>query len=449
MLKKIAVTAAAALCLCIGVYAAEDIEITDKGINVDGSSYTFEDSPFLNSGAAYVPLDEAMPIFGYELGWDNNLKGTICRRENAPDSIIFQNGDTQLIGYNMYSYPHPTINIDGKCFVDSALLADLTGARVHTGRSFGKMSIIPDAYRIKEESLEKYPECWVMNRRYTFKPTAIDAESTEYYAAIVNMIAEKLSGVNVYNMLVPDAGEFYLPKEYYCGQAEAFEAVYSKLSDKVTPVRVVENLYQHAGEDIYFKTDHHWTQRGAYYAWQSFMNVKGEDVPALWKFGRVESDNFKGSFATELAQYSAESALDSATESRELFMPIYAVGAKVYNDMRMTDFAADIPVVNTENDTYGCFLYGDCPVTVVSSDINNGKSLVIMKESMGNALATWAVNNYEKTYVIDIRAFRDGSFDISKFYDMTNFDDLLIESYPTTIESADLRSGLMSLMGNN
>lgn len=338
----------------------------------------------------------------------------------------------------------PALGISGRCYMKESLFSEWKSARRSIIRRLGKEKgvRIPSHYRIKEESAENGADCIILNRSYMFKPTRISAQNAEFYARTVNAIAERLPEVKVYNMLVPDSCEFYAPEEYYCSQTESFEEVYDKLDDSVTPVRIANALYAHADEKIYFRTDHHWTQRGAYYAWQTFMALRNEEVPALEEFERADSDSFVGSFASE-----GDNAgkVDDIYEVIERFLPIYNVRVCVYEDMEMSGEGIEIELINTEAEDYSGYLAGDNPVTVINGGVRNGRTLMIIKESVGNALASWSVNNYETVYVVDMRKFRDGSFDIGRFYEMTEFDDLLIESYPNTIESADLRAGLKSL----
>ena len=443
------ITAAAAViscCFCLCASAAGDIEVTNTGISIDGTAHDFSDAPFRQDGDIYVPLDEAMPACGYTLGWDNAIRGTICEKDGAPESVIFAQGNTHLIGYGMYRYIHPVINFDGKCFINIDLFADASGTDV-TARADIQALRIPDKHRIDENEAVWYGDEVVLNRRYIFEPLTVSPQSTVEYAKIVNRIAERVPEVNVYNMLMPDASEFYAPDKYYCNQNAALESVFDKLHN-VTPVRTSNILYERADENIYFRTDHHWTQRGAYYAWKAFMDIKGESVPELSEFETYNTEGFTGYFANNLTGTSASDALDDTDELLERFLPRVNARAKIYDDMYQKEFAASIPVINTAVDDYGTFLYGDCPLTVIEGGVKNGKKLVIFKESMGNALAVWAPNNYETTYVVDIRRFTDGSFDIAEFYELNHFDDLLIESYPNTIESADLRAGLASLAGS-
>ena len=443
MYKKI-LTAAALLCVFSApASAAGDILVNDGGIVADRMQYFLGDRPFQQGGTVYVPLDASLSALGYTLGWNTGIGATVVEKEGQNDSIVFPSGDTHIIGYGMYRYMHPVIAADGKCFIDTDLFSDLTGSGVTADHGIGGLQI-PDTYRAEAGEVDVFDGIYVLDRSYMFEPSPVSEESAAEYAAIVNRFAEILPEVRVYNMLVPDSSEFYAPKEYYKDQLTGFERVYGALKN-VTPVPIGDVLLDHAGESIYFRKDHHWTQRGAYYAWKRFMEVRGEETDDIESFDKTESYDFVGSFVKELDALGESDAIDERTEYFERFLPKYETKADVYDDMLMQRFASDVPLVDPESNDYGCFIYGDTPLTVITGGVQNGRSIAIFKESMGNALTTWAVNNYERVLVVDIRAYYDGSFDLRTFYEMQHFDDLLVESYPATIESEDLREGLASL----
>ncbi len=442
MLKRI-LTATAVLCLASGsAYAAEEISVTGDTIAISGTQYELVGTAFEYNGEVYMPLDEVLGKCGFSLGWDNALKGTVCENSRGERAVVLSGKNTHIIGYRMYRYVNPTINIADVCYINGALLEDITGYEINyeqlpamPGTVFG------DDFRYSGE-VSAYPSFFVLDRSYAFESVTIAPENASFYAAIVNDIADKLPGVSVYNMLVPDSGEIYAPKEYYCSQLASFESIYQKLDSNVTPVRIADALYEHASENIYFRTDHHWTQRGAYYAWREFMESKGESVPELSEFKNDPYYEFKGSFASHIGE-----AFDSPYETMERFLPMYDAKVKIYNDMYMQERVATLPLVDVRVGDYTCFIGVDSPIAVIEGGVPNGKSIAIIKESCGNLLATWAVNNYEKVYVIDIRGFYDGGFDIAQFQSLTGFGELLIESYPTTVQSSDLRIGLLSLKG--
>ena len=182
------------------------------------------------------------------------------------------------------------------------------------------------------------------------------------------------------------------------------------------------------------------------------MDYNDLAIEPLSAFENVPSDSFTGSFAEELSGIAgAENALNKNTETLERFLPIYDTEVNIYLDMETSLRIGSVPLVNTGNNSYSAFISGDYPLTVIDSSVGNGRSLVLIKDSFGDAFATWAVNNYSRIYVVDLRGFNgvsgnDHEFDIAEFYELTGFDDLIILSYPTSVAAADLRAALAGLL---
>ena len=91
------------------------------------------------------------------------------------------------------------------------------------------------------------------------------------YAKSVNAIADLLgSNVKTFSMPVPNSAEFYTHKEYHSGktsQKDMFQLCKDNLGSNVSYVDAYSVLERHTSEYIYFRTDHHWTHLGAYYAY--------------------------------------------------------------------------------------------------------------------------------------------------------------------------------------
>ena len=79
-------------------------------------------------------------------------------------------------------------------------------------------------------------------------------------------------------------------------QVEAFQYVADNLDEKVKFVSVLETLQKHNSEYLYFKTDHHWTADGAYYAYKQLMKAKGVKPCSLDAYSKKEYTGFLGSF---------------------------------------------------------------------------------------------------------------------------------------------------------
>ena len=70
---------------------------------------------------------------------------------------------------------------------------------------------------------------------------------------------------------------------------------YSQMDDKIITVDAYSKLRSHTDEYIYFRTDHHWTQLGAYYAYTAFCEAAGFEAVPLDAFETGRYDRFVGS----------------------------------------------------------------------------------------------------------------------------------------------------------
>ena len=73
---------------------------------------------------------------------------------------------------------------------------------------------------------------------------------------------------------------------------------YSKMAPNIVTVDAYAKLRNHTDEYIYFRTDHHWTQLGAYYAYTAFCEAAGFEAVPLEDFETGRYDNFVGSMYT-------------------------------------------------------------------------------------------------------------------------------------------------------
>ena len=81
--------------------------------------------------------------------------------------------------------------------------------------------------------------------------------------------------------------------------------------------------------------------------------------------------------------------------------------------------------VNSSN-KYLCFISGDTLLSRFTTGVKNGKSILVIKESYGNAFVPWLLNHYENVYVCDPR---QGTINIPSFVRDNNVDDVLAINY--------------------
>lgn len=271
---------------------------------------------------------------------------------------------------------------------------------------------------------------------YVLKDTAYELyyfnkQNSLAYVNIVNKAASRLEGkVNVYDMIVPLSYEFALGEnviEKY-GAADCSDCIsymYSGFeSSNVKSIDICKNLRKHKDEYLYFRTDHHWTALGAYYAYEAFCAAKGITPTPLSSYEKLEFGGFIGTLYDETKAQTLHDNPDT----------VYAYVPNGTNSAKVTEKNGNTttyPIVNKSTDTwyvkanskYNCFIAGDNPLTEIhNSNISNGSSIVVVKESFGNAFIPFLVDSYEYVYVVDYRYFKD---DLCEFVISKGADDLL------------------------
>lgn len=281
----------------------------------------------------------------------------------------------------------------------------------------------------------------------------------ESYADAVGRLADVMgSGVRTISLVTPNGGEFYSPQSMHTGihsQKAMIEHCYASMDAGIVTVDAYSGLREHADEYIYFRTDHHWTQLGAYYAYQKFCEAAGFEAVALDRFQTGVYENFVGSMYTFTKGYPQSETLYNNPDTLTYYLPIYETHAKYYADASLQNGVA-VSVVYTQlpestTNKYLCYIGGDTPVCVIESAAEGG-TCIVLKESYGNAFVPFLTSHYSKIIVIDPREFnRDGkpSLDLASFAAEQGIDDLIVINYPYMINNTSYIAWLDRLAGGS
>jgi hypothetical protein len=282
---------------------------------------------------------------------------------------------------------------------------------------------------------------------YSHQPSKIDN-----YANIINRLKNDLPSVQIYSLLAPTSVQYYSPQRDHMNnrdQQRSTDYLSSKLKAGIKQVPVINTIGQHINDYLYFRTDHHWTARGAYWAYTAFAKVAGFNPVPLSDFtvtGKI--DNFIGNLFRFIAIYPQADAISKDPDYVEYFMPIVTTDAKVYSDTTMTN-SRSIQVVSQNlgkgvSDKYLCFISGDNPLTKITTSVKNGRKILVTKESYANALIPFLTSHYEEIYVVDPRyfnAYGKPSLNLPNFIKQQGIGEVLVINYsfamtnPTFINS--------------
>lgn len=279
------------------------------------------------------------------------------------------------------------------------------------------------------------------------------------YVKIINKASEKLKGkVNVYNIIVPLSYEYALGDNVVksLGAADCSDAIdymYSAYENSnVKAVNICPYLRRHKDEYLYFRTDHHWTALGAYYAYEAFCDAKGITPTPLSAYEELEFEGFLGTLHDDLLLKGNASLAAKIAKHPDTVHAYVPMGTNKVTVTEKNGNVVNYSVVNKATDTwytaanskYGCFIAGDNPISVIHNETKkDGSSIVLVKESFGNAFAPFLVDSYEYVYVIDYRYY-DGN--VCDFAIKNNVDDILFMNYVMATGTSLRLSDLLSVI---
>lgn len=173
-------------------------------------------------------------------------------------------------------------------------------------------------------------------------PTQIDSIIGSYAGAINNIHNALGDDVRIISLVTPNSGQFYSPSEYHTGshdQEAMIDLCYSQMDVDVITVDAYSVLEKHKSEDIYFRTDHHWTALGAYYAYTAFCDAVGLEAVALDQFRSGTYEGFVGSMYTYTSNYPQSQVLKDNPDTLTYYCPIEDTQAAFFAnaDMNMAE----------------------------------------------------------------------------------------------------------------
>ena len=281
-----------------------------------------------------------------------------------------------------------------------------------------------------------------------------DNDQIVKYAQAVTAIADTLgSNVKTFSMPVPNSAEFYTHKEYHTGktsQKAMFDLCKENLGSNVTFVDAYSVIERHTEEYIYFRTDHHWTHLGAYYAYTALCNSAGFNPVNKDDFATGQWENFVGSLYTYVANYPQGQVLKDNPDTVHYWKPSANITTTCYNTTALTGGYAMGTICRVGEDVdnkYLTFMGGDHPIAIVETD-TPGPTILVIKESYGNALISWLTNHYSKIILIDPRQYygKNSDINLAEFAQSQGVEQCLVVNYPMMLNSDGYTSLLEKLV---
>lgn len=262
-----------------------------------------------------------------------------------------------------------------------------------------------------------------------------DKSAMKLYAETLNKYAiEMPKGVNIYSMLIPTQIEFECPQTGDT-QKETIDAIYKAEDNRIKKINVYDSLKENTEDYIYFRTDHHWTQRGAYIGYCKIAEAVGLSPVSLSDLKKDSRSGFLGYLYNQANNPVMKKYADTIEWFTRTENFAVSVNDKDENG-EYVDYETKMYNIPPEEETpkYSVFMGGDHSYLKMTSDIKNGKTICVIKDSYGNALLPLLTNSYETVIAVDPRSYNGK---VSELVKDENVDDLLILNYTFTTTFKD------------
>jgi len=176
-----------------------------------------------------------------------------------------------------------------------------------------------------------------------------------------------------------------------------YDVLQQKLEKEDVLISVEPVLDAHKEEEIYYRTDHHWTTLGAWYAYEQYTKAVGGDLQRAQgkkKFRCISKDFYGTTYAK--INYARQADKIEIYEPADKLRVVYNMGEK------KTKTLYDFSFLKTA-DQYSVFTGGNQAVLEITGGIKNGKTLLLIKDSFANSILPFLAEDYEKLVVVDLR----------------------------------------------
>lgn len=239
---------------------------------------------------------------------------------------------------------------------------------------------------------------------------------TRPFINMVNEYRAAFPDKNIYAGVIPGAAAYYVPKKV-ADQSKpvkpAFDYLKANLDSTVRYVDIYNQLGAHTNEDIFLRTDHHWSPLGGYYAARALANAAGVPFKDLSNYDEHVVHGYVGS----MTRYTGDASIKNSPEDFRYYTPRGTNETTYY-----TTYIADKTTgAITErgphkgeffhhyNDgssgAYCTFMGGDHFLVKVETGVPNGRRILIIKDSHGNPIPAYLFHSFEEIHVVDYRYF--------------------------------------------
>ena len=211
------------------------------------------------------------------------LRDRLISAEQKITALYGIAGDEQVVGADVQADEIPS-TVSAVQPTASAVTSQTDASQTDTGNAQAQVgtgeATLPDSYKMEEEVQKQIQQRLYVKDGAAYTIYAFDKTAADTYIQALSDAAAKLNGIaNVYSILVPLNSGVMLDEDTLkslggSDQGQTINYYYNSYQG-VQGIETLNTLREHNSEYLYFRTDHHWTALGAYYAYRNFCQAKG------------------------------------------------------------------------------------------------------------------------------------------------------------------------------
>ena len=220
-------------------------------------------------------------------------------------------------------------------------------------------------------------------------------------------------------VLIPSKSNIYPDKLPYkapvINETVLLNDIKKALDEDISVLSMMDCFVSKNNEDLYYKTDHHYTSLGAYYTYKEYIESIGLEAYPLSSFNQVVvSKDFLGSLFRKSNYY--------AGEPEEILK--FEIDDDITIHVNGTDERIELYDSSylEKSDKYSYFLGGDHPLLEITTSQKGSGTLVIVKDSFANSVIPFLTLHFENIIVIDERYY---NLPLKDLLDTINYDRIL------------------------
>lgn len=227
---------------------------------------------------------------------------------------------------------------------------------------------------------------------------------------------------------LPDNHKDYLDEQY-------FDTIKNNCGEmKFINVMNAFKLAAQGGDQLYYRTDHHWTTPGAYLGYLQYCQSAGLTQKPESDFSKTMVSDFYGTTYSTSAMWNTPPDNIEFWENRS---NIGAVSVKITEGEKTKENDSYFFLSHLEEeDKYPTFLDGNHALVEIKNKNAEGGKLLVIKDSFAHAMVPFLSEHYSEIIMVDLRYYKMPISELVKQYEIK--DCLVLYSLDNFATDADV-----------